>query len=210
MTQQNILEQAKQGNAQAIATLMNRSLTPKGITAKAALKGKCLQVMLEGAQVPGQEMSVNFIRSGITKLGCEAIESIKIFGRQTGEEFPAWTESIELHDSPFNANDFNEKPPTQQPPVKAVPVAVGKNFKPCKSCGQMLKPNTLICSYCGCKKPIKMASPLKTVVGIFLGISLASAIIASFMESDAAGGLFAVAIFWGLLFGLLSVDSFFG
>ncbi|WP_242063438.1 hypothetical protein [Nostoc sp. FACHB-892] len=41
MTQPNLLELAKQGDAQAIASLMNRQLQPKGITAKVALKDAC-------------------------------------------------------------------------------------------------------------------------------------------------------------------------
>ena len=41
--QQNLLELAKQGNSRAITALINRSLQPKGITAKVNLKGSCLQ-----------------------------------------------------------------------------------------------------------------------------------------------------------------------
>lgn len=48
MTPQAVLSAAKQGNPQAIAALMNRSLQPKGITAKAKLTDGCLHVMLEG------------------------------------------------------------------------------------------------------------------------------------------------------------------
>jgi hypothetical protein len=50
-TQPNLLELAKQGNAKAIATLINRQLQPKGITAKAAFKDGCLQIMLESAHI---------------------------------------------------------------------------------------------------------------------------------------------------------------
>lgn len=56
MTQQNILELAKQGDAKAIASLLNRQLQPKGITATAALKDGCLQVMLEAVEVPSQQV----------------------------------------------------------------------------------------------------------------------------------------------------------
>lgn len=95
-TQPNLLELAKQGNAKAIAALMNRQLQPKGITAKAALKDGCLQIMLESAQVPNQQALVAFIRKGITGLGAIAIETVKVYGRQTGEEFPGWSQEIDL------------------------------------------------------------------------------------------------------------------
>jgi uncharacterized protein (DUF697 family) len=94
--QPNLLELASQGNAQAIATLMNRQLQPKGITTKAALKEGCLQIMLESAQVPNQQALVVFIRKGITNLGAEPIKKVKVYGRQIGEEFPAWNEEFEV------------------------------------------------------------------------------------------------------------------
>jgi hypothetical protein len=100
-TQPNLLQLAKQGNAKAIATLINRQLQPKGITAKAIFKDSCLQIMLESAQVPNQQALVAFIRKGITSLETESIQKIKIYGRQKGEEFPAWSEEIELAVQPL-------------------------------------------------------------------------------------------------------------
>ncbi len=94
--QPNLLKLAKQGNAQAIATLINRQLQRKSITAKAALKNGCLQVMLESAQAPNQQSLVAFVRKGITSLGAASIERVMVYGRQTGEEFPAWSEEFEL------------------------------------------------------------------------------------------------------------------
>ena len=96
MTQPNLLELAKQGDASAIASLMNRQLQPKGITVKVALKDACLQIMLESAQVPNQQALVAFVRKGIVGLGAASIERVKIYGRQTGEEFPAWNQEFEL------------------------------------------------------------------------------------------------------------------
>lgn len=96
MTQPNLLELAKQGDAQAIASLMNRQLQPKGITAKVTLKEACLQVMLESAQVPNRQALVAFIRKVITGLGAASIERAKIYGRQIGEEFPAWSDEFEV------------------------------------------------------------------------------------------------------------------
>jgi hypothetical protein len=96
MTQTNILELAKQGDVKAIAALMNRQLQPKGITAKVALKDGCLQIMLESVEVPDQQALVTFICKGITGLGAELIEKVKIYGLQTGEEFPAWSQEVEV------------------------------------------------------------------------------------------------------------------
>ncbi|MEH1865109.1 MAG: hypothetical protein V7K69_08870 [Nostoc sp.] len=116
MTQPNLLELAKQGDVQAIASLMNRQLQPKGITVKVALKDACLQVMLESAQVPNQQALVAFIRKGITGLGAASIERVKVYGRQTGEEFPAWNLEFDLlvqASSLFSANEFLNLVPDQ-------------------------------------------------------------------------------------------------
>jgi len=96
MTQTNLLELAKQGNVEAIASLFNRQLQPKGITAKVALKDACLQVMLESAEVPDQQALVTFIRKRITGLRVASIERVKVYGRQAGEEFPAWNQEFEI------------------------------------------------------------------------------------------------------------------
>lgn len=96
MTQQNLLQLAKQGNADAISTLINRHLQAKGITAKAVLKDECLQVMLEATQPPSQKVLVPFLQKGITSLGCEIIRKVKVYGRQSGESFPGWHEEFSL------------------------------------------------------------------------------------------------------------------
>ncbi|MEH2196161.1 MAG: hypothetical protein V7K98_26445 [Nostoc sp.] len=96
MTQPNILELAKQGDVDAIASLMNRHLYPKGITAKVAFKDVCLEVTLESDQVPNQQILVAFIRKGLTGLGAVSVERVKVYGQQTGKKFPAWSKEFNL------------------------------------------------------------------------------------------------------------------
>jgi hypothetical protein len=52
--------------------------------------------MLESAQVPKQEVLVAFLRKGITGLEVKSIKRVKVYGRQTGEEFPAWNQEFDL------------------------------------------------------------------------------------------------------------------
>ncbi|HBB31629.1 MAG TPA: hypothetical protein DDZ80_15840 [Cyanobacteria bacterium UBA8803] len=91
-----ILERAKLGDAKAIASLLNRSLSAKGITAQANLKGNCLRVMLESLQVPPQAKVVQFVHQGLRKLQAEPIKTVTIYGRKTGQEFPAWYQDLDL------------------------------------------------------------------------------------------------------------------
>ncbi|MEH2165790.1 MAG: hypothetical protein V7K41_03765 [Nostoc sp.] len=96
MTQPNILKLAKQGDTQAIASLMNRHLHPKAIAAKVTFQDACLEVMLESAEVPNQQILVAFIRKGLTALGAASIERVKVYGQQTGKEFPVWSQEFDL------------------------------------------------------------------------------------------------------------------
>ncbi|MHC5742155.1 MAG: hypothetical protein ACYTXT_09630 [Nostoc sp.] len=105
MTQPNILKLAKQGNVEAIASLMNRHLHPKGITAKVAFQDAYLEVILESAQVLNQPILVAFIRKGLTALGAVSVQKVKVYGQQTGKEFPAWSKEFDLRIAEIEAVD---------------------------------------------------------------------------------------------------------
>ncbi|MBW4681454.1 MAG: hypothetical protein KME19_15260 [Microcoleus vaginatus WJT46-NPBG5] len=90
------LEIAKQENAQALATLMNRWLKPRGMTAKATREGNCLHVIFEANQVPNLKVLITFIRKVILNLGVVAIKTVKISVYLPGETSPVCYEEIEL------------------------------------------------------------------------------------------------------------------
>ncbi|HEY9621850.1 MAG TPA: hypothetical protein V6C78_15950 [Crinalium sp.] len=96
MTQSNLLELAKQGDPQAIATLMNRTLQPRGMTATADLHDHCLEVILESAQVPNRQVLTTFVQKGLANLGIQSINSVKILGKQTGAASPVWVQELNL------------------------------------------------------------------------------------------------------------------
>ncbi|MBD1868560.1 hypothetical protein H6F95_14850 [Cyanobacteria bacterium FACHB-471] len=127
MTQSNLLELAKQGDPQAIATLMNRSLQPKGMTASVGLQGDRLKVLLESAQIPNRQAMIAFVRNGITSLGLQSIQSIEIASRQVGNPSPVWTEEIFLKPptTPVPPDLESASVPTTsiQPPVSRRPAA---------------------------------------------------------------------------------------
>ncbi|OUL34914.1 hypothetical protein [Nostoc sp. 106C] len=51
----NVLDLAKQGNADAIASLISYQMQSQGITAKVTLQDNCIYVLLESATVPDQK-----------------------------------------------------------------------------------------------------------------------------------------------------------
>lgn len=97
MVQSNILELAKQGDAKSIASAINYLLQDKDIIAQADIKDNCLRVLLESTQVPPQQSSVKFIHQLMLKLAIESIKIVKIYGRQKGQSYAAWRDSIILN-----------------------------------------------------------------------------------------------------------------
>lgn len=96
MTEPKLSKLAKQGNPKAIAALINRSLKPKGITAKAYLqKNECLQIILESSQVPPRSL-VKVLRKGLVSLEIKSIKRVKIYGKKLAQESPDWHEEFQL------------------------------------------------------------------------------------------------------------------
>lgn len=96
MTESTILQLAKQGDPDAIATLMNRSLQPKGMTAKAERVDDSLHVLLEADQVPNRSALTAFVQAGLQRLGVSSIHSVTVLGKQISADEPAWSQEIEL------------------------------------------------------------------------------------------------------------------
>lgn len=129
MTQSNLLTLAKQGNAKAIAALLNQFLQLKGITVEASLVNGCLQILLESTQLQNQQALVALIRKKITSLDAESIRMVRVYGQQAGEDFPNWVEEFELGEiephifeikpatpsTPPNLQVYNNKPNVKQP-----------------------------------------------------------------------------------------------
>ncbi|MCW5312376.1 hypothetical protein GTQ43_00460 [Nostoc sp. KVJ3] len=122
MIQPNILELAKQGDVEAIASLMNRHLHPKGIAAKVVFKDAFLEVTLESAQVPNQQILVAFIRKGLTALGAVSVESVKVYGQQTGKDFPAWTKEFNLGVTETELEALDDENSTSNPQVMTISI----------------------------------------------------------------------------------------
>ncbi|BBD62669.1 hypothetical protein NIES2109_55150 [Nostoc sp. HK-01] len=74
----------------AINTLLMQWLNLPNITAKTNLKQDYLQVMLESARVPEQNLLVPVIQKELTNLGIQSVKKVKIYGRETGEDLLDW------------------------------------------------------------------------------------------------------------------------
>lgn len=91
-----VLHMARQGHPDAIATLMNRHLEAKGITAHVAQQDAVLQVVLEAALIPSQGELVPYVTKGITGLNLAHIQQLSISGKQRGNYSSAWSQEVVL------------------------------------------------------------------------------------------------------------------
>lgn len=108
----NLIELAKQGDTDAIATLMNRHLEPRGIRADVSHTLDHLLVKLEADPVPDQASMANFVHRGLSNLGLNA-QAIRVAGYRAGADTPDWEQDIVLQPLP----EFLETPIT----IEALP-----------------------------------------------------------------------------------------
>jgi membrane protease YdiL (CAAX protease family) len=122
MDRKNLLELAKQGNPDAIATLINRSLNSQGIRATAKFGNECLYILLESEQVPQRTPLVAFIRNRMMDLHSQSITSVKVYGRQLGTNSPAWKQKIDLRHHITSPSKIADSQPTdrKKPQIKSI------------------------------------------------------------------------------------------
>ncbi|MBW4470925.1 MAG: type IV pilin-like G/H family protein [Stenomitos rutilans HA7619-LM2] len=100
MTQPNLLERAQQGDPQAIAALMNLTLEPEGVVAKAVLEDQCLHVFLSATRALNAQTLVAFIQRGIQRLDIASIQRVLVYGQRLENDQPDWVETFMLPRSP--------------------------------------------------------------------------------------------------------------
>jgi hypothetical protein len=85
------IQLAKEGNAKAIAALMNQTLKDRGIHTFAAIKQDCLHIVLESEKEPNQKASINLVQKHLSPLEITSINKVKVHWRQTGSKSPVWS-----------------------------------------------------------------------------------------------------------------------
>ena len=116
-----LLKLAKQGDAIAIAALMNAVLNSQQIRVKARVQQGCLQVMLKSARPLHQHATVAFIRRGMMQLQPDSIEAVRAYAWQIGREFPDWIAEFSLPIAPSRSTVTH--PPIAPLQIAATPTA---------------------------------------------------------------------------------------
>ena len=132
MAQNPLVEQAKLGNVNAIASLINRLLKSQGMLANVERDGDCLEILIESdlrslndeVRTPKRQILVGMLRKWFVTLEVQTVSSIKISWQQTGADQPAWTEEIFLVE-PDN-RDISQNggitEPQRRPKIQPLPV----------------------------------------------------------------------------------------
>ncbi|BAY53191.1 hypothetical protein NIES2134_117250 [Thermostichus vulcanus NIES-2134] len=94
-----IWQQARQGEAEAIAHLMNRTLQAKGVRALVRRRGDCLQIMFEAARSLPPQVCVQFVCRGLRQLAPQGVLRVRLHARLVGEEWPEWTQTVDLRET---------------------------------------------------------------------------------------------------------------
>ena len=97
MSQEKMFNAAREGNPQVIAAMINKSLEAKGITVKASSNNGCLTVIAEAQEVPKQDIVVDCLRNGISKLQPSGISRVVVRGRVLGQTIEAWQEPFNVY-----------------------------------------------------------------------------------------------------------------
>lgn len=111
MTQNPLVEKAKQGDVNAIASLMNRLLKSQAMLANVERDSDRLEILIESdlrslddeVRIPNRQVLVGMIKKWFITLEVQTVSSITVSWQQTGFEEPAWTEEIYLVE-PENLN----------------------------------------------------------------------------------------------------------
>ena len=117
MNLDRLLERARQGDADAIARLISRSLGGKGVVASATWQSdQRLDILLESEQLLDRAVVVPLIRRGFLRLemGC-SIASVHLTSRRLGQDFPDWQETFHLPAPTARPSAPLSRPPSPSP-----------------------------------------------------------------------------------------------
>lgn len=117
----NLFQQAKQGNPQAIAALLNEKLNPKGMDSRIDRRDRALRIFLEGAQLYQQHKLFNWVRKQMLALKPGGIDIVTIRGLATGKHKILWTQGFQFQ--ALSAKDAARLPNSASSRQQSLPIS---------------------------------------------------------------------------------------
>jgi RsiW-degrading membrane proteinase PrsW (M82 family) len=108
MIQSNLLKLAQLGDPETIARLLNRSLQPRGVSAKILIRENCLKILLSSARPLEQQAFMQFLQKEISDWDISTITLVKVYSQQIGEGIPTWTQDFSLSPSKSTSAEVGE------------------------------------------------------------------------------------------------------
>lgn len=97
MSHAQLLQLARQGDTDAISTLLNRCLQLRRVSlVETNLNENCLELKLVSPKIPNQYKLIPFLRDEISSLGIELLETVQVYALTDVASAPAWETSITL------------------------------------------------------------------------------------------------------------------
>ncbi len=94
VSQLDLVAQARQGEVGAIAALMNRTRNKPFDRVQILRREGQYQLLVESAQVPAQQVSVQWIVRGLVQLAIAEIKTITIYGKSQQSAKPDWQQTV--------------------------------------------------------------------------------------------------------------------
>jgi hypothetical protein len=103
---------AQEGNASAIATLLNQSFSRQGVRVQAKTVQNTLVIRLQSPTQLDAKTTVSRICRGLQTLQPEGIQRVQVIAQLIGSDTPVWQKSVHL-------GAASKPQPTDQPPIPA-------------------------------------------------------------------------------------------
>ncbi len=95
-TQLTVVERAKQGEPDAIAQLMNRTLNQRAAHVQVRRRGGEYRLLVESDRLPEQQATVQWIEQGLRKLAIADMQTVTIYGKARQSAKPDWQYGFEI------------------------------------------------------------------------------------------------------------------
>lgn len=138
MAQNPLVEQAKQGNVNAIASLMNRLLKSQAMLANVEREGDRLEILIESdlrslndeVRIPKRQILVGMLKKWFVTLEVQNVSSMIISWQQAGSTEPAWTEEIYLveQEKLDVSGNGGLEPARERPRIPPLPILPSKSM----------------------------------------------------------------------------------
>jgi len=127
--------QPKRVSPQYIESVFNKQLNPKNISVKVVLRDSVLQIMYQSEKSLPQMAMVDGTKKLLTLINPSDIDKVKIYFKQSGDDFPKWDDEFELIQPTLPNKETPQSPIVPQPQPQ---LSRSVNYEPqirCPKCG---------------------------------------------------------------------------